>query len=149
MSPPRRACRDLTLGTRGVSEGTAVAVLVGFTLLVTASIGVGVLLFEEEPEGPDLEFSYDYLDDASTLLITIDAGEDLPSENLLVSGPDNNVTWGGLAGYEDNRTVGTGDAVQVGRTNAYGSPVLENDRIDILYERSAGNSTVVGSWPEG
>jgi hypothetical protein len=143
----RGADRDGTRADRGLSESTGVAVLVGFTVVVTASIGIGVIFFEDEPEGIQAEFSFEYFGDSSRLLITMDSGEEITAGNLVVSGPAGNVTWAALAGYEADRTLDVGAAVQVGPSNDYGSSVLQQDTIRVVYRPDPANETVVGKWP--
>jgi hypothetical protein len=134
---------------RGLTESTGVAVLVGFTVVVTASIGVGVIFFEAGSEGVEAEFSFEYFGDSSRLTITMDQGEDIAAGNLLVSGPDGNVTWAALAGYEADRVLDVGAAVQVGPSGEYGSSVLQQDPIRVVYRPDPASETVVGEWNGG
>ena len=92
--------------------------LVGFTVIVPASVGAGVLLFQDDSPDVTANFSYQYMDQTSKLLITFERGQEVPADSLVVSGPDENVTWGVLANEEANRTVDPGSVVQAGRGNA-------------------------------
>lgn len=122
------------------------AVLVAFTVVVTAAVGIGVLFFEDDGDTVQANFSYSYFSGSSQLLITMERGDGIPAGNILVSGPVNNVTWAMLAGYERNRTIGPGDAVQASRGNAYGADVQGSDTFVILYVPGDGNRTVLSRW---
>ena len=150
MGRPRRGASTGTVAQRvpsdrGVSETTGVAVLVVITVVITTSVGVGVLLFDQNDQ-VEASFSFSYIDSASQLLITYDEGDDLAAGNLVVSGPDNNVTWAALADSDANATLEAGDAVQVTDTNAYGSSVGSRDEFRIVYRGEDGGGTVLGEW---
>jgi len=61
---------------RGVSEFAGVAILVSVTVLVTASIGVFVLVVDADAGGPpEATFSFRYIESSSALMITHDRRE--------------------------------------------------------------------------
>ena len=59
--------------TVGMTEGIGVAVLVGLTLLVTAIVGLNVLVIGEDDGGPQANFSYDYIAANDALIVTHEA----------------------------------------------------------------------------
>ncbi|MDG5777735.1 type IV pilin [Haloarculaceae archaeon H-GB2-1] len=141
------------LGTddAAVSEASAVLVLVVFTVLITASVGVNVFFAAEEEEDPSAtptaNFSYEHIPSGSVLLITHDRGDEFRAGNLTVSGPaGQNVTWATLAASEANETVGPGDTVQLSRANAWGEAVAEGDRVRIYYVGPNGTRTQISNW---
>ena len=133
--------------SRGVSETMGVVTLILLTVLVTASVGISVIVVADE-EGPDASFRFDFLDDQNALIITHDGGRELQAGNLYLDGPDNNVTWAQVARVEEDQMVSSGDVIQVSASSAYGSGVTERDSINVVYTPSEGNSTVLATWPE-
>jgi len=72
---------------RGVSEGMSVAALVLLTVVVTASIGVGVLIADEEGENKlGAEFSFQHFSDRQALLITYEDGGNLSANSVVARG---------------------------------------------------------------
>jgi len=132
---------------RGVSEFTGVAILVAVTLLVTGSVGLYVLVDpgSENPE-PNANFSYQYLDGSSVLIVTHERGDNFTAGNLTFRSTETAVLWSDLANSPTNRTVSPGSTVQLSRRNAYGRPVSTGSNISIVYTPPGGNETVLDRW---
>jgi hypothetical protein len=127
-----------------------VAVLISMTVLATASVGVFVLVADSDEGGqPQANFTYQYIDQSSVLLITHDRGDEFAASNLTVRSSDGVARWHELAGSPPNATVGPGATVQLSSGNAYGSNVNRGDRISVVYAPPAGNETVLDTWDGG
>ncbi|WP_436931209.1 type IV pilin N-terminal domain-containing protein [Halosimplex halobium] len=141
----RRGDRDRS--DRGVSEFAGVAILVGITLLVTGSVGLYVLVDAgSETAGPNANFTFEYVDGPSVLIVTHDRGDNFTASNLTVRASDRAVPWHELANSPANSTVSPGSTVQLSRRNAYGSRVSSDDRVAVVYTPPAGNETVLERW---
>jgi hypothetical protein len=128
--------------SRGVSEFTGVAILITFTVLITASVGLAVLVEQPGPEGPPGgNFTFEYFDRSSSMLITFDRGDQITASNLTVRSERGSAAWYELAGSESNATVGPGASIQISGRNAYDADVRSGDRIEVVY--TGGNGTVV------
>lgn len=136
-------------GDRAISESASVAILVGITILVTASVGVNVLFVEEQQTGPpSANFTYDHIEQSNTLIVTHEEGAELQAGKIHFVGPDQDVTWATVAGTNATTTIGPGDIAQLSENNAFGSPVMTATRIEVQYEYE-GNRTTLDRWPEG
>ena len=136
--------------TRGVSEGAGVAVLIVMTVLVTASVGISVLFVQSgDDAGVQANFTYEYIGDRTTLLVTHAGGDEIQAGDLVFSGPGTNVTWAAVAGQNETETVAEGDLVQLSRNSAYGSRVRESHTIRVVYSPEGGNRTVLSTWSGG
>jgi len=124
-----------------------VAILVGITILVTASVGVNVLVVGEQDTGPpSANFTYDYVEQSRALLVTHSQGDSLQAGNVHFVALDRDVTWAELSGTNNTTAVEQGDLVQLSEQNAFGEPVASSTRIEILYEYE-GNRTKLDEWP--
>jgi hypothetical protein len=133
--------------TRGVSEGAGVAALVLLTVVVTASVGATALLMQSnDTEGIQANFTYEYLGERGTLLITHDAGDELEAGNVVIAGPETNITWATVAGQEETELITRGDLVQLSEGSAYGDPVRSRDTIRIVHKPADGNQTLLSTW---
>ncbi|MFC7020895.1 MULTISPECIES: type IV pilin [Haloarcula] len=142
--------RRLRTDTLGMSEAIGVAVLIGLTITVTAMVGMNVLVLSGEDDGgvPQANFTYDYIEGNSALIVTHARGDEIQAGNIEFHGPGNNVTWAQLANRNETATVGPGDITQLGSGNAYGQSVQRGDRIEIYLNRS-GNRTKLSEWGGG
>ncbi|QLH83489.1 type IV pilin [Halosimplex pelagicum] len=132
---------------RGVSEFAGVAILVAITLLVTGSVGLFVLVDPgSENPGANANFSFQYLDSASVLIVTHERGDNFTAGNITFRSSRTAVRWSALANSPENSTVSPGSTVQLSRRNAYGSPVSPGDRIAVVHAPPAGNETVLDNW---
>lgn len=133
---------------RGVSESTGIAILIGMTIVVTATVGLNVLVVDEADAGPPTaNFTYDYVQQSSALVITHARGDEFPAGELLIEGPDSEVTWATAARVNESTTVGPGDIVQISEGNAYGERV-SNAKTIRIYHATGGNRTQLSRWPE-
>ncbi len=142
MRPP-----STTSSRRAVSETLGVAVLVGMTVLVTASLGLGVLIVVDQEAEQTADIDFTHLGDR-LIIEYIDETERVAG-NLYVDGPDNNVTWAELSddlGPDDAVTEGT--FLEVGPETAYGGSVREDDTFDIVYVTEDGERFVLATWNE-
>jgi hypothetical protein len=132
---------------RGVSEFAGVAILIGVTVLVTASVGVCVLVAEERTTGPPgANFSYEYIDQSSVLLVTHERGDTFDAGNLTIRSGSTEVTWTTLAGSNETAPVGPGSTVQLSSSNASGENVNQGDNVRVVYTPGTGNETVLSRW---
>jgi len=137
----------LATDDRGLSESAGVAILVGITVLVTASVGLNVLVVTDEDTGPpSANFTYDYVEQSSVLLVTHSQGDELEAGKVHFVGADRDVTWAAVAGTNNTTAVERGDLVQLSERNAFGTSVASSTRIEILYEYD-GNRTKLDEWP--
>jgi hypothetical protein len=136
----------LSTDTVGMTEGIGVAVLVGLTLLVTAIVGLNVLVIEDDDSGgPQANFSYDYVDDNELLIVTHERGDEFEAGNIEFEGPSKTVTWAKLANREPDAMIGPGDIAQLSSGNAYQRRVGARDTITI-YHNASGNRTQLDQW---
>ncbi|PSP31800.1 type IV pilin [Halobacteriales archaeon QH_10_67_22] len=132
---------------RGVSEFTGVAILIATTVLVTASIGVFVLVDPTDTGGPpDANFSFQYIDQSSVLIVTHDRGDEVAAGNLTLRSSDAQARWHELAGTNETVLVGPGDTVQLSNNNVYGQNVNRNDNVRVIYTPPSGNETELDRW---
>jgi hypothetical protein len=135
--------------TRGVSEGAGVAALVLITVVVTASVGATALLMQSsDEEGIRANFTYEYLGDRGTLLVTHDAGDELEAGNVVIAGPETNITWATVAGQNETKMITEGDLIQLSEGSAYGNPVRSRHTIRIVHAPAEGNRTLLSTWSE-
>ena len=139
----------MTAGTddRGVSEFAGAAILVSMTVLVTASVGLFVLVAETDTGGPpEANFSFQHIDGSSVLIVTHDRGSEIDAGNLSLRSQDASARWHELAGTNETTPVGPGDTVQLSTNSAYGARINSGDRIRVVYAPPAGNETVLETW---
>ena len=137
---------ELAEDTRGVSEAAGVVILVGMTVIATTTVGFYVLVVDSADAGPpDANFSYDYREESSALLITHARGDEFPAGELVIEGPDSEVTWAAVAGSNETRSIGQGDTVQISQGNEYGQPVRQSNSIRI-YHANNGTRTQLSEW---
>lgn len=132
---------------RGVTEFAGVAILVAVTVLATASVGIYVLAVDEDAGGPpQANFSYQYIDGSSVLIITHDRGDTFAAGNLTVRSSRTEAPWEALAGTNETAPIGPGATVQISSNNAYGQAVRGGDNVRIVYDPDQGNETVLSRW---
>ena len=141
---PRTADSD-----RAMSESIGIGLLVGMTVLVTAVVGLNVLVVSEDTGGgvPQANFTYDYAEDSGLLLVTHSRGDPLQAGRVEFEGPQGEAkaNWSQLAGEDRTEMVEQGDIVQLGEGNAYGQRVGSSDTITVYYNES-GNRTQLDQW---
>lgn len=122
------------------------AVLVGFTVIVTATVGLNVLVVSETDAGPpQANFTYDYVASSNALVITHQEGDEFPAASLIVSGPVAEARWAAIADVENDTAIGPGSGIQLSTQNAYDQPVTVNDRI-VISHGTGENRTELSSW---
>jgi len=135
---------------RGVSEVTGVVILVAATVLVTASVGVFVLLGGTDTGGPpQANFSYQYISGSSTLIVTHERGDTFAAGNLTVRSGDTEAGWAALASTNETVPVGPGATVQLSRNSAWGENINNGDNVRVVYSPDTGNETVLSRWSGG
>ncbi|MFC7195243.1 hypothetical protein ACFQL4_12145 [Halosimplex aquaticum] len=112
--------------------------------------GVGRALRPRRPgsenKGPNANFSFQYIDQSSVLIVTHDRGDSFDAGNLSIRSQGTTVTWAALANTNDTAVVGPGATVQLSRRNAFGSPVSASGKARVLYKPPTGNETVLETW---
>jgi len=133
--------------TLAMSESIGIAVLVGFTVIVTAVVGMNVLVADQftDDGGPQANFTYDYVADNELLLVTHSRGDQLEAGRIEFRGPGDNVTWAQLANRNETAPVGPGDITQLSQSNRYNRRVSARDTITIYYNQN-GNRTQLDQW---
>ncbi|MFW5949758.1 MAG: type IV pilin N-terminal domain-containing protein [archaeon] len=133
---------------RAISEMTAVGTLIGVALLLVVGIGLNVFLLAPGDTGaPDASFSFRYIDQSGTLIVTHDDGDSIRAGDLYVEGEDGNATWAELAGSNASTEVEPDDMVQVGEDGAYGASLQSYDRVEVVWRNATANQTaVLGRW---
>mgnify|MGYP006303460667 FL=1 len=132
-----------------MSESIGIGLLVAMTVLVTAIVGVNVLVVGEDNPGgvPQANFTYSYAEDSSLLLVTKSRGDPIQAGRIEFEGPRGAAAanWSALANLNRTQTVENGDIVQLGENNVYGQRVGSSDTITVYYNES-GNRTQLDRW---
>ena len=133
--------------TGAMSESLGIALLVGMMVIVTAVVGLNVLVVTEDGanSAPQANFTYDYVSESELLIVTHSRGDELEAGNIEFRGPGENVTWADVANRNETAMIGEGDVAQLGGENAYDRRVAGGDRIRIYYNES-GNRTQLDQW---
>lgn len=132
---------------RAVSEASGVAILVGFTVLVTASVGLSVIFIDTGDTGDvTANFTFDYRDQQSMVLVSQDRGDALPAGELVIAGSSRSVTWAEVGGVPANRTIGPDSPpVQLSEASAWGAAVTGSQTIEVYWEPDEDNRTLLDS----
>lgn len=133
---------------RAVSESMGVGVLIGITVLVTLSIGAGVMLTEGDDGSSGLEFNFIYSNELSQLTIQYQDDEAHPAGDIYVDGPANNVTWAELVGLDAASPITDVNTAFVHDRSAYGSGVNDDDFFRIVYVPEGEEAVVLATWNE-
>ncbi|WP_241692873.1 type IV pilin N-terminal domain-containing protein [Haloarcula limicola] len=141
--------RSLDDDTVAMSESIGVAVLVGMTILVTAVVGLSVLVVDSDAGGgPQANFTYDYVESNELLIVTHSRGDALEAGRIEFEGPEATTTWAAVANRNETAMVEPGDLAQLSSGNAYGRRVSGRDTVTIYYNQS-GNRTRLDRWNGG
>ena len=134
---------------RAMSESIGIGLLVGMTVVVTAIVGVNVLVVGEGDDigPPQANFTYDYIEDSGLLLVTHSRGDSIQSGRIEFEGPrrEAKANWSQLANLNRSELVEPGDIAQLGEGNAYGRRVGSSETITVYYNES-GNRTQLDQW---
>jgi len=132
-----------------MSESIGIGLLVGMTVVVTAVVGLNVLVVSEDSAGgvPQANFTYDYAEDSGLLLITHSRGDSIQAGRVEFEGPrgEARANWSQLANKNRTELVEQGDIVQLGEGNAYGQRIGSSDTVTVYYNES-GNRTQLDQW---
>ena len=133
---------------RAVSEASGAAILVVMTVLVTASVGLNVLILSEQDDtaGPNAEFTFEYFGDASALLVTHNQGDSFEAGNLLLESSRSQATWAAVAGMNDTQQVEPGATVQLSAGGEFGSRVAPEDTVTVYYVAANATKIRLDSW---
>jgi hypothetical protein len=132
-----------------MSESIGIGLLVGMTVVVTAVVGLNVLVVDEDAGGAvEANFTYDYVSESELLIVTHSRGDDLRAGSVEFRGPGENVTWAQLSGRNESAMVSPGDVTQLGAENDYDRRVSGGDRIRVYYNES-GSRTQIEEWSGG
>lgn len=128
---------------RGVSEMASMLTLVGIAMVILLAVGANVLFVDsQESAGPNARFTFDYVDEQQSLVITPAGPDSVPARNLLIRGPQREVLWSEVNDRVDNDTiVEQSQLLQIGKRNGYGEPVRPSQQITILYANASDKST--------
>lgn len=137
--------QSLATDDRGTSESAGLAVLVLFTVVVTASVGIGVLFVDQDSEGIDAQFSYDHFEGQDSLLITYESGQQFQASNVRIVGPGPNVTWDEMGRLNASEQLEPGGFVQLSKTNEYGQAIRQYHSVQVIWTANS-NQTVLSQW---
>jgi hypothetical protein len=141
------AGRSTRRDERAVSESAGIAILVGFTVLVTASVGVSVLFVDgEESAGTSANFTFDYRSGGLSLIVRHEQGDAIPAGQLVIAGEAGSVTWAEVADRPANESVGPGSLIQLSEGSAWGAAVRRGQTIQLYYDPGDGNRTLLDTW---
>jgi hypothetical protein len=135
---------------RGVSESAGVAALIVITVVATASVGLSALVVNNDAAGSSgFSVEFQYSSNLAQLTIFHNGEGPVQAGNVIISGPNGEVTWAALADIGEEEAVTPGDQpVFVGESSPYGAEVTERDTISVIYENPDGE-TVTITWNEG
>jgi hypothetical protein len=135
------------LESRGVSETLGVAVLIGMTLLVTAGLGLGVLVIAEDTQEQNADISFTFLQD--TLVVVYEDAQNRSAGRLYIEGPDNNVSWAALDEDlgPDEMVQNTTD-VRLNQNTAYNAQPADDELFEVIYFTETGDRHVLASVNE-
>ncbi|WP_324662247.1 type IV pilin N-terminal domain-containing protein [Haloarcula sediminis] len=132
-----------------MSESIGIGLLVGMTVVVTAVVGLNVLVVSDDSGSgvPQANFTYDYSEENGLLLVTHSRGDAIQAGRLEFEGPrgEAKANWSQLAGRNRTEMVEQGDIAQLGEGNAYGRRVGSRDTVTVYYNES-GNRTELDRW---
>jgi flagellin-like protein len=133
---------------RGVSEATGAAILILITVIATGTVGLNVLLLEQQDSspGPNAEFTFEYFGDASSLLVTHDSGDEFQAGNLLLRSSQSQVTWADAAGTNQSASVEPGATIQLSAGGAFDARVESGDTVTVNYVNDNGTEVTLDQW---
>ncbi|MXR51548.1 hypothetical protein GRX03_08015 [Halovenus sp. WSH3] len=129
---------------RASSETLGVAVLVGMTILVTAGLGLGVVLLDQQQEAQTAQVDFTFIGDQ--LVVIYEDPQDRRAGSLYIDGPEGNVSWADLDNSKSpDDMVTERDNIRVGPNSAYGAKVNQDARYDLVYITPDGKRYVLAS----
>jgi len=120
---------------RAVSESAGVAALLVITVVATASVGLSVVIVAEDgDDGSEFPVEFQYSGDLSQLTVFYNGDQPVAAGDVVIDGPDANVTWAELAGIPADEQVAAGDQpVFLNDASPYGNDVAETDVIRVVH----------------
>lgn len=141
-----RPGRGLHADERAFSEGFAVGVLVGLTVLMAVTAGFYVVAVQtDETDAVAANFSYDYSADGDELIVRYVEGETFPADRVVVESDRHEVRWAELAGSNVNGTLEPGAVVLLNSRGEWGRPVTSVSTISIQLETN-GSRRELSNW---
>jgi len=131
---------------RGVSEAMGVGILVVFTVVVTATVGISVLFVQDTSTGTTATFSFQHNAESGSMLVEHDEGDAVPAGSLVVESDTNSMTWAQIADAPPNETIGPGQAIQLSSASAWGESISSDTPIEIYHAPGEGNRTMLDAW---
>lgn len=132
---------------RAVSESMGIVILVGFTVLVTATVGISVLFVQAgDTDGPTATFTFEHDAGSGSMLVEHGEGDSFPAGTLVVESGPNSVTWAQVANAPANQSIGPGAAIQLSSSSAWGESVSAGQPVELYYAPGDGNRTLLDSW---
>lgn len=145
MSGGKRAFDDVRAVT--VTDNVASITLVAFVLLVGGGLGLGLAFSGGGDSGgaPSANFSFEYVDQANTMFVTMKSGDEIPASELVVVSGETSKTWATLADTNNSSMVAPGNSIALGKTTPFGKAITSDDRVII---RWVGNNQTkrLGNW---
>jgi hypothetical protein len=134
---------------RGVSEAASVAALVVMTVVVTASVGMGVLFVGDDgSESVDADLEFRHFSGQSVLFVTYNDGPELRAGNVTVRAPARNMTWAELGNQSAASAIQPGSGIQLSQNSPYGMGVPSSANVTVVYTGGA-NESVLGYYDDG
>lgn len=143
---------------RGTSETMGVAVLILVTVVTTASVGLSVTLLSEAEDGSETTFVFDYQENIESMLISYTSGDSLVAGNLVIAGPEGQVTWAQESALGPDERVESGapgnTAIVLSESSEYGSSIGQQAWLEIRYtpetdDGEDGETVVLATWNGG
>lgn len=102
------------------------------TVMVTAGLGIGVILLDQQPQEQTADISFTFL--SERLVIVYQDQTERRAGSLYIEGPRNNVSWAEL----DQETgpdgmVSENSNIELRADNAYGAQPRESQRFALIY----------------
>jgi hypothetical protein len=133
---------------RASSETLGVAVLVGMTVLVTAGLGMGVLVMGQQQQAQTANVDFTFLGDQ--MIVIYEDSTDRAAGDLYIDGPDGNASWAELADNKDPGDMVTKkDNIRIGPDTPYGAKADKDARYDLVYFADDGERYVLASVNAG
>lgn len=124
--------------------------LIAVALVVVLAVGVNVLFVEsDDSPGPDAQFTFEYVDEQQSLVITHAGGDSVPARDLLIRGPATEVPWWQVNSQVNESTVvEPNDALLIGQSNGYGERIRPSQQIAVVYTNTTelAEPMVLSQW---
>jgi len=144
MSERNRRFDDVRAVT--VTDTVATVGLVGFALLAAGGLGLGLAVSGGSSDTtPSANFSFEYVGQSNLLFVTMESGEPIPANELVVASGETEKTWATIADMNNSSTVEQGDTIPLSENSPFGKAITGQDRVIVRWE--SGNRTKrLGNW---